>query len=39
MKTIDKHHVNPIHRDLIIVLAASLGTAIIIVSAAVMVFG
>lgn len=39
MKTIDKHHVNPIHRDLIIVLAASLGTAIIIVSAAVIVFG
>ena len=39
MKSFAKHHLNPIHRDLIIVLGASLGTAIIIVSAVVMIFG
>jgi hypothetical protein len=39
MKTFDKHHSNPIHRDLIIVLGASLGAAIIIVSTLVVIFG
>jgi hypothetical protein len=39
MKSFIKHPFNPIHRDLMIVLGASLGAAVIIVSAAIMIFG
>jgi hypothetical protein len=39
MKSLIKHPFNPIHRDLLIVLGASLGAAVIIVSAAFMIFG